>query len=70
MLDLVAEVAIVGLSHSALSPDDCADLYEGLSTFLPKAKSEAAKYTATCIRECQRAQQDFHTMLQTRKGAF
>lgn len=69
MLDLVAEVAVAGLDHSALTPDERADVYEGLSAFLPKTKSEAAKYAATCIRECQRAQRDFLTILAARKGA-
>ena len=68
MFGLVAEVAIAGLKNSVLSPNDRADFYEGLSALLPKAESEAAKYAATCIRECQRAQQDFLTVLETRKG--
>jgi hypothetical protein len=67
MLELVAEVAVAGLNHLALPPEDRADFYEGLSALLPKAKSEAAKYAATCIRECQRAQQDFMTTLETKK---
>ena len=68
MLDLVAEIAVAGLSHFALSPDDRADFYEGLSAFLANAESEAAKYAATCIRECQRAQHDFLNALETKKG--
>ena len=36
MLGLVAEIAVSGLNHSELSPDDRADLYEGLSTFLAR----------------------------------
>ena len=68
-LHLVAEIAVAGLNHSMLSPDDCADLYEGLSAFLPKTESEAAKYVSTCIRESQRAQRDFLAALETRKGA-
>jgi hypothetical protein len=68
MLGLVAEVAVAGLRHAALSPDDRADFYDGLSAFLPKMESEAAKYAATCLREAQRAQQDFLVTFQTRKG--
>jgi len=69
MLGLVAEVAVAGLIHSPLSQEDRADFYEGLSVFLPKTESEAAKYAATCIRECQRAQQDFLVKLETKKGS-
>ena len=69
MLGLVAEIAVAGLNQSALSPDDRADFYEGLSAVLPKTESEAARYAATCIRESQRAQQDFLTTLETKKGA-
>jgi len=68
ILALVAEIAVAGLDHCALSPDDRADFYEGLSAFLPKTESEAAKYAATCIRESQRAQQDFLSTLETKKG--
>jgi len=69
MLDLVAEIAVAGLNHSVLSPEDRADFYDGLSAVLPRTQSEAAKYAATCIRECQRAQQDFLAALETKKGA-
>ena len=69
MLGLVAEVAVAGLEHSALSAADRADVYDGLSILLPRAEAEAAKYAATCIRECQRAQQDFLDKLKSRKGA-
>jgi hypothetical protein len=69
MLELVAEVAVAGMNHVALAPADRADFYEGLSALLPKSKSEAAKYAATCIRECQRAQQDFLTTLEPRSSA-
>ena len=69
ILGLVAEIAVTGFNHSELSPDDRADFYEGLSTFLARNEAEAARYAATCIRECQRAQQDFLATLATRKGA-
>lgn len=59
MLNLVAQVAVAGLDHSPLSAGDRADFYEGLGSFLARRESEAARYAATCIRECQRAQQDF-----------
>jgi uncharacterized protein (DUF2336 family) len=68
MLRLVARVAVAGLSHPSLTPEDRADLYEGLSAFLARNESEAARYAATCIRECQRAQQDFLTALAAKKG--
>jgi len=64
---LVAEVAVTGLGHSALCPEESADFYEGLSSILSPPTSEAAKYTATCIRECQRAQRDFLAALRIRK---
>ena len=69
ILNLVAQIAVSGLDHSELSADDRADLYEGLGTFLAKNESEAARYAATCIRECRRAQQDFLARLASRKGA-
>jgi hypothetical protein len=69
LLVLVAEVAVAGLKDSALSPDDCADFYDGLGVLLPFTESEAAKYAATCIRESHRAQQDFRTRLDMKKGA-
>ncbi|HEX4083345.1 MAG TPA: hypothetical protein VHY22_00435 [Chthoniobacteraceae bacterium] len=68
-LHLVAELAVAGLDHIALTPEDRADVYEGLSAFLAKNESEAARYAATCIRECQRAQQDFLFALAANKGA-
>jgi len=68
MLHLVAQVALAGLDHAALSPEDRADFYEGLSALLPRMESESAKYLATCLRECQRAQRDFLSALETRKG--
>ena len=69
MLHLVAELAIAGLDQSALSPEERARFYEALTAFLPKTEAEAARYAATCIRESQRAQQDFLTTLGTNKGA-
>ena len=36
LLRLVANAAVAGLNHSALSPEDHADLYEGLSGFLSR----------------------------------
>ena len=69
MLELVAEIAAVGLDHTELSLDDRADLYEGLGILLARNESEAAKYAATCIRECQRAQNDFRKTLAVSKGA-
>ena len=68
MLELVARVAVAGLDRSALSWEDRADFYDGLSRFLAFSESESAKYVATCIRESQRAQQDFLSALETRKG--
>jgi uncharacterized protein (DUF2336 family) len=68
MINLVAEVAVTGLKNSALSSEDRADFYQGLSAFLAGNESEAAKYAATCIRECQRAQQEFLAALASRKG--
>jgi len=68
MLQLVAELAVAGLNHTTLTPADRADAYEGLAVFLGKNESEAARYAATCIRECHRAQQDFLTALAAKKG--
>jgi uncharacterized protein (DUF2336 family) len=70
MLKLVAEVAVVGLNHSALSSEDRADFYEGLGAFLATRESEAARYAATCIRECSRAQREFLAALEVQKGAL
>ena len=67
-LDLVAELALHGLRATALSPEDCADFFEGLSAFLPTTKSEAARYAATCFRESARAQRDFVERLNSAKG--
>jgi len=67
-LNLVAVIAVTGLSHSALCPEDRADFYEGLSAILSPGSAEAAKYAATCVRECQRAQQDLLTALGTGEG--
>jgi hypothetical protein len=64
---LVARIAITGIDHTWLSPEERAEFYEGLSTLLPAAPSEAAKYAATCIRECQRAQQEILTTLATQR---
>ena len=69
ILNLVAEIAVEGLNHTNITADERADLYEGLSTFLAKNESEAARYAATCIRECQRAQRDFLQRLAAGKGA-
>jgi hypothetical protein len=68
MLYFVANMAVEGLAHSKLSAADRADLFEGLSIFLPKCESERAKYTATCARESERAQGDFLTALEIKKG--
>jgi hypothetical protein len=57
-LRLVAELAITGLNHSLLSLEEGADFYDGLSALLPSPGSEAARYAATCLRECQRARQE------------
>jgi len=70
MLNLVAEVAVAGLDSSALSSEDRADFYQGLGAFLAGNESEAAKYAATCIRECQRAQHDFLAALAKKKGTL
>jgi len=69
ILSLVAEMAVAGLDHSTVPARDRADFYEGLSSLLPKAESEAAKYAATCIRESQRAQREFLATLESRRGA-
>ena len=69
MLHLVAELAVAGLNHISLTPEDRADAYDGLAAFLAKNESEAAHYAATCIRECQRAQQDFLSALAAKKGS-
>jgi len=69
ILNLVAEIAVTGLDQSELTPADRADLYQGLSLFLEKNESEAARYAATCIRECQRAQGEFLESVVPRKGA-
>ena len=69
MLLLVAEVAVTGLNHVALPAEDQADLYEGLAAFLPKEEAEAAKYAATCLRECRRAREAFLARLESRKEA-
>jgi hypothetical protein len=67
-LRLVADIAVTGLGHRALSPEDRADFYEGLSVILPPPASEAARYAATCIRESQRAQQELRAAMDTGKG--
>ncbi len=67
-LRLVAEIAVTGLGHSVLSPEDRAAFYEGLSAILSPAAAEAARYAATCIRESQRAQQELSAAMGTRKG--
>jgi uncharacterized protein (DUF2336 family) len=64
---LVAEIAITGLNHSLLSPEERADFYEGLSSLLAPPIAESAKYAATCLRECQRAQQEIVAALGARK---
>jgi uncharacterized protein (DUF2336 family) len=61
---LIAQLAISGLNHSALSPEERADFYEELSALLPPPTAEAARYAATCLRECQRAQREIVTALQ------
>jgi len=66
-LRLVAEIALAGLTESALPLEDRADFYEGLGAFLPYAEAEAAKYAATCIRETQRAQHEVLKALTTGK---
>ena len=62
-LRLVAELAITGLDHSLLSLEEGADFYEGLSTLLPPPGSDAARYAATCLRECQRARREILSAL-------
>jgi hypothetical protein len=64
-LRLVAELAITGLDHSLLSLEEGADFYEGLSTLLPSPGSDAARYAATCLRECQRARQEILSAIQS-----
>lgn len=64
-LRLVAELAITGLDHSLLSLEEGADFYEGLSTLLPPPGADAARYAATCLRECQRARKEILAVLET-----
>ncbi len=66
---LVAEIAIAGLRHSNLRPHDRARLYEGLGMLLSPPAAEAARYAATCIRECHRAEQEFLDAIDTGRGA-
>jgi hypothetical protein len=68
-LRLIAKIAITGLNHFPLSLEDSADFYEGPSTLLEPPASEAAKYAATRMRECQRAEWDFRVALRNREGA-
>lgn len=64
-LRLVAELAITGLDHSLLSLEEGAEFYDGLSTLLPPSGSDAARYAASCLRECRRARQQILTALDT-----
>jgi hypothetical protein len=68
MLYLVADMAMAGLLHSRLSPADRADFFDALCIFLPESESEAARYAATCLRESERAQQDFLAALEIKKA--
>jgi hypothetical protein len=68
-LRLVADIAVTGLIHCPLCPEDRADFYEGLSTILTPSAAEAARYAATCIRESERAQRELLAALETREGA-
>jgi hypothetical protein len=68
-LRLVAEMALTGLGHCPLCPEDRADFFEGLSVILTPPASEAARYAAMCIREGQRAQRELHAALAPGKGA-
>jgi hypothetical protein len=63
-IHLVAEIAVAGLDRNVLGPEEHADFYDGLGAILPPPAGEAAKYAATCIRECHRAQQEFLTALE------
>jgi len=67
-LRLVAEIALTGLRHSALSPEDRADFYEGLGAILSPPASDAARYAATCIRESQGAQRELRAAIEARRG--
>jgi uncharacterized protein (DUF2336 family) len=49
---------MTGLEHAPLGPEEGADFYDGLSTLLQPATAEAARYAATCLRECQRAREE------------
>ena len=62
---LIVELAVTGLDHTLLSLEETADFYHGLSTLLPPPGSEAARYAATCLRECQRARQEILNVLRT-----
>lgn len=66
-LRLVAEIALAGLRHAPLSPEERADFYEGLGAILSPPASEAARYAATCIRESQGAQRELRTAIETGK---
>jgi uncharacterized protein (DUF2336 family) len=57
-LRLIAELAMSGLDHASLSPEEGADFYDGLSTLLQPPTADAARYAATCLRECQRAREE------------
>ena len=69
-LQLLAQVALTGLTNSPLEPEQRADFYEALSAILPAATGEAARYAATCIREGQRAQQDLVAAIHRQKRSF
>lgn len=64
-LRLVAQLAITGLDHSPLSLEEGAEFFDGISALLPPPGSDAARYAATCLRECSRARQEILTALET-----
>jgi hypothetical protein len=68
-LRLVAEIALAGLRHSVLSPEDRADFYEGLAAILPPPASDAALYAAMCLRESLGAQRALRAAVETGEGA-
>jgi len=54
---------MTGLEYTPLSPEEGADFFEGLSVLLRPPSSDAARYAATCLRECQRARQEIISAL-------
>jgi len=62
--NLIARMAVAGLTQTDLPFDQRAEFYEGVSALLPVASAEAALYAAMCIRESQRAQREFLAVME------